>query len=132
MRESDAQEAVRLSIGRSNRFQRLRALQQISRLFKNPGAQPVQARRFKRAVGQLRIQGSRTPLGLQSYSGWAPMLPIGGTGYGPGVGKYDEDAQVMEHGSLLHYSCNLFATNSTVVRERKHHRDNNEFVECRF
>jgi hypothetical protein len=38
LREPDAQEAVRLGVARGKRFQRLRPLQQISRLFEHPGA----------------------------------------------------------------------------------------------
>ncbi len=56
MREPDAQEAVRFGVARRKRFQRFRPLQQISRLFKHPGAQRVQARRLYRAVEQRSTQ----------------------------------------------------------------------------
>ena len=73
MREPDAQEAVRFSVGRRNRFQRLRPLQQISRLFEHFGAERVQARRFDRAVEQLSTQCSLQPLELPGDSGWCPV-----------------------------------------------------------
>src|SRR5260370_1020320 len=50
----------------------LHPLQQISRLFKHPGAQRVQARRLYRAVEQLNTQCSLQPLQLPGYSGWCP------------------------------------------------------------
>src|SRR5262245_23833607 len=101
MGEADAQEAVRFGVARRKRFHRLRPLQQISRLFKNPGAQRVQARRLYRAVEQLGIQCSLQPLQLPRYSGWRPKQTIGCTGYGPGPGKLYEGVQIIEQGNLL-------------------------------
>jgi hypothetical protein len=53
VREPDAQEPVRFGVARGKRFQRLRPLKQISRLFENPRAERVQARWFYRAVEQF-------------------------------------------------------------------------------
>src|SRR5438477_191951 len=64
MREPNAQDAMRFGIARRKRFQRLRALQQISRLFEYLGAKRVQTRRFDRAVEQLSTECSFQPLEL--------------------------------------------------------------------
>src|SRR4029079_3238015 len=99
MREPDAQEAVRFSVARRNRFQRLRPLQQISRLFEHPGAERVQARRLDRAVEQLSTQRGLQPLQLPGYSGRCPVYTIGCTDYGTSPRKLYEGAQIIEQGN---------------------------------
>src|SRR5262249_44261321 len=101
MGEPDAQEAVRFGVARRKRFQRLRPLQQISRLFEYPGAKRVQTRRLYRAGEQPGTQCSLQPLHLPGNRSALPEQPIGSTGYGPGLRKLYEGAQIIEQGNLL-------------------------------
>src|SRR5580704_17936563 len=98
MREPDAQEAVRFSVARGKRFQRLRPLQQVSRLFEHPGAERVQTRRLYRAVEQLSTQCSLQPLLLPGNRRGRPEQAIGGAGDGSGMGEFYEGAQIFEQG----------------------------------
>src|SRR5689334_11935549 len=129
MREPDAQEAVRFGVARRKRFQRLRPLQQVSRLLEHPGAQRVQAWRLYRAVEQLGTQFRLQPLQLPGYRRWCPEQAIRRAGNGPGSGELHERVQVVEHRILLGSLPETRLTNNRIVRNSQYHCENNELVE---